>query len=47
MQKKKLNTVVEAIEDCEIIFVAAEALSSFLQANPGLQILFKDALVIE
>lgn len=36
MYKKKLNTVLEALDDCELMLIKAEALSSFLQANPGL-----------
>jgi len=28
--------VLEALEDCELVLIQAEALGSFLQANPGL-----------
>lgn len=47
MQKKRLNTIVEVVEDAELVIIRAESLISFLQSNPGLQILFKDSIIVE
>ena len=47
MLKKRVNTLVEVVEDSQLILIPAESLNSFLYSNPGLQILFRDSLVIE
>jgi CRP-like cAMP-binding protein len=45
--KKRLNTIVEVVEDSNLVIIQADALNSFLSSNPGLQVLFKDSLIIE
>lgn len=36
LNKRRSNTLVEAMEDTELIFIQADSLVSFLLNNPGL-----------
>jgi len=40
INQKRTNTIVEALEDTELIMIDAESLKSFLLNNPGLLVLF-------
>jgi hypothetical protein len=47
MNRKRLNTIVEVVEEAQLMIIHQDALSSFLSSNPGLQVLFRDSLIVE
>lgn len=47
MTQKRLNTIVEVVEDSQLMMIQQDALNSFLSSNPGLQVLFRDSLIVE
>lgn len=40
VNNRRTNTIVEAVEETEIIILESSSLRSFLSDNPGLMVLF-------
>ncbi|CAD8078021.1 unnamed protein product [Paramecium primaurelia] len=47
IKNKRTTTIVEAVEDTEIIILESSSLRSFLADNPGLMVLFQESIIIE
>ncbi|CAD8181609.1 unnamed protein product [Paramecium octaurelia] len=47
VQNRRTTTIVEAVEDTEIVILESSSLRSFLADNPGLMVLFQESIIIE